>query len=185
MFLCGFEQRLVLIDTAIGTLRNLSPQQYRGFRASVEALVQADQRLDLFEWVLQKILTRHLDPVFGMQSKRRERRAAKSHDVAVLLSCLARAGATSEQEARAAFDQGAAATGLRNLDLLAASDARLDALGRAVDALADIKPKSKRRVVEAVAATVAHDGVVTATEAELLRGVADALGCPMPPLLGA
>jgi tellurite resistance protein len=40
-------------------------------------------------------------------------------------------------------------------------------------------------VVEAIAATVAHDGVITPTEAELLRGVADALGCPMPPLLGA
>lgn len=179
------EQRLVLIDTAIGTLRNLSPQQYRGFRSAVDALVQADQRLDLFEWVLQKILIRHLDPAFGLHAKRRERRSAKSHDVAMLLSCLARAGASSDQEAHAAFAQAAAATGLRNLNLLPASDTRLDALGRAVDALADIKPKSKRRVVEAVAATVAHDGVVTATEAELLRGVADALGCPMPPLLGA
>ncbi|NBP79352.1 hypothetical protein EBU58_01245, partial [bacterium] len=77
-----------------------------------------------------------------------------------------------------------AATGLKGLQLLTASQARLDALGDAVDALASIKPKSKRRVVEAIAAIVSHDGVITATEAELLRGVADALGCPMPPLLG-
>ena len=52
------------------------------------------------------------------------------------------------------------------------------------NAIARIKPKSKRRTIEAIAATVTHDGVITATEAELLRGVADALGCPMPPLQG-
>ena len=179
------ELRLMLIDTAIGTLRNLSMEQYRSFRAAVESLVNADRRLDLFEWVLQKILLRHLDPFFGVGPKSRKKRKAGSRDVAVLLSCLAHAGTASSAEALAAFRRGAAATNLRGLELLSTEQSKLAVLGDAVDALAQIKPKFKKRVVEAVAATIAHDGVITATEAELLRGVSDALGCTMPPLQGA
>ena len=178
------EQRLMLVDTAVGTLRNLSPQQYARFRHAVEALVQADRRLDLFEWVLQKILLRHLDPVFGIKPERSRRRKASGRDVAVLLSCLAHAGGSSPDDAARAFHRGADATGLSGLQLLPRDQARLNELGEAVDAIARIKPKSKRRIIEAIAATVTHDGVITATEAELLRGVADALGCPMPPLQG-
>jgi Zn-dependent protease with chaperone function len=178
------EQRLMLVDTAVGTLRNLSAQQYAGFRHAVKALVQADRRIDLFEWVLQEILLRHLDPVFGIKPERGQRRKASGRDVAVLLSCLAHAGGSSQEDANLAFHRGAEATGLPNLYLLPRDQARLNELGEAVDAIARIKPKSKRRIIEAIAATVTHDGVITATEAELLRGVADALGCPMPPLQG-
>jgi Zn-dependent protease with chaperone function len=179
------EHRLTLVDTSIGTLRNLSHEQYQRFRSCLEALVQADQRLDLFEWVLQKILLRHLDPVFGMEPKTTRQRKAANRDVAMLLSCLAHVGGSTEEDAAEAFRRGALATGLQDLELLSADQSRLDALSHAVDTLAHIKPKSKRKIVEAVAVTVAHDGVITVTEAELLRGVADALGCPMPPLLGA
>ena len=177
--------RLMLIDTSIGTLRNLSPQQYGRFREAVEALVQADRQLDLFEWVLQKILLRHLDPVFGIKPERGHRGKASSRDVAVLLSCLAHAGGSSPEDVRQSFALGAKTTGLRGLELVPRSQARLDDLGRAVDTLARLKPKSKRKVVEAIAETVSHDGIITDTESELLRGVADALGCPIPPLLGA
>ena len=178
------EQRLMLVDTAVGTLRNLSAQQYAGFRHAVKALVQADRRIDLFEWVLQEILLRHLDPVFGIKPKRGQRRKASGRDVAVLLSCLAHAGSSSGDDAAQAFHRGADATGLSGLQLLPRDQARLNEFGEAVDAIARIKPKSKRRIIAAIAATVTHDGVITATEAELLRGVADALGCPMPPLQG-
>jgi Zn-dependent protease with chaperone function/uncharacterized tellurite resistance protein B-like protein len=178
------EQRLMLVDTAIGTLRNLSPQQYLRFREAVESLVRADRRLDLFEWVLQKILLRHLDPAFDIKPEQRKRGSADGRDVAVLLSCLAHAGSRSQADASAAFARGGGATGLRRLEFLPPEQAGLNDFSEAVDRLARIKPKSKRRIIEAIAATVTHDGVITTTEAELLRGVADALGCPMPPLMG-
>jgi hypothetical protein len=38
-------------------------------------------------------------------------------------------------------------------------------------------------LVGACAATICADGVATVEEAELLRGVADLLDCPMPPIL--
>lgn len=179
------EQRLPLVDASIATLLDLSQPQYRGFRTSVQALVEADERLDLFEWVLQKILMRHLDPAFSRDHLRITRRRPSRHDVAVLLSSLAYAVAASPEAAALAFSKGAAAAGFEDLPLQPAAKDWLEKLDRAVDALNQIRPKSKRKLMEAVTATVSQDGMVTPTKTELLRGVADTLGCPMPPLMGS
>ena len=42
----------------------------------------------------------------------------------------------------------------------------------------------KQRLLLACAHTVSHDNQIRPEEGELLRAVSDALGCPMPPLLG-
>jgi tellurite resistance protein len=44
-------------------------------------------------------------------------------------------------------------------------------------------PQLKKRVLDACAACVAADGRITVEEAELLRTIASALGCPVPPLM--
>ena len=44
-------------------------------------------------------------------------------------------------------------------------------------------PRLKKRVLEACAACIGANGLVTTEEGELLRAVADALDCPMPPLM--
>jgi tellurite resistance protein len=46
-------------------------------------------------------------------------------------------------------------------------------------------PQIKKNVLSACAQTVAADGVIQQREAELLRAVADALDCPIPPFLTA
>jgi hypothetical protein len=56
--------------------------------------------------------------------------------------------------------------------------ARLDA---ALAKLADLKPGAKRRVLDAVLATIEHDGKLAAEEIELFRAVAASLDCPVPP----
>jgi hypothetical protein len=53
------------------------------------------------------------------------------------------------------------------------------ALGR----LILLAPRLKRSLLQAAAETVAFDRKVTLAEAELVRAVADALDCPVPPLL--
>jgi hypothetical protein len=39
-------------------------------------------------------------------------------------------------------------------------------------------------LLRAAAAIVCHDQIVRVKEAELLRGIADLLDCPMPPMCG-
>jgi Zn-dependent protease with chaperone function len=178
--------RLTLVDTAVGTLKGLSPPQYRQFRDTLMILITADRRLGLFEWMVQKIVVHHLDRVFGEKSSRRHRsRRPRPRDVAVLLSSLAHAGSRHAEAAKAAFARGAARTGLAGLKLLPRDEARLAAIDASLDALARTKPASRQRLMDAVAATLSHDDTIIPQEAELLRGVAAVLDCPLPPTLGA
>ena len=39
------------------------------------------------------------------------------------------------------------------------------------------------QLLKAMARCIEHDGRISASEAELMRAVADTLDCPMPPLL--
>ena len=57
------------------------------------------------------------------------------------------------------------------------------ALDRILGHLAACKPAFRKKLIEACASVVLHDGQVTVGEAELLRAVAKALDCPVPPLL--
>ena len=56
-------------------------------------------------------------------------------------------------------------------------------LGAAVDTLSEIVPPMKKRLLEACAVCIGADHEVTVEEAEMLRAIADGLGCPMPPVL--
>jgi Peptidase family M48 len=56
--------RLPLLDLAMPALRQMSPRQHRAFRAQVEVLMIADERLSLFEYTLRCVLHRHLDAQF-------------------------------------------------------------------------------------------------------------------------
>ena len=57
------------------------------------------------------------------------------------------------------------------------------AVDAALDRLETAVPVAKKRFLDAAAHCVMADGRVTLAEGELLRGVADALGCPLPPFL--
>ncbi len=59
----------------------------------------------------------------------------------------------------------------------------MKALDTALDELARLSPPLKFKVLKASAACINADNRITDTEAELFRAVADALGCPVPPLL--
>jgi hypothetical protein len=152
----------------------------------VNVLVEADRKIDLFEWVLQKIELRHLEPNF---TNARQPRATVHHldgvadAVAVLLSALSYVGARDADVAGEAFAIGADRAGLNDLKQRPMKEARLGSLHEALDQLAKLTAPAKRTLIHAAAATVAADGKITAREAELLRAVADTLACPMPPLL--
>ena len=56
-------------------------------------------------------------------------------------------------------------------------------LSAAFERLAQVQPSSLQPLLAACAACIAADHTVTPDEGELMRAIADAIGCPMPPLL--
>jgi hypothetical protein len=184
------EKRLPLVERAVPSLRQMSPSQMREFLAGVKALVEADKKLTIFEYALQRLLLRHLVAYFVKQPSRPaqytsyEPLVEPANDV---LSALAKGGQSSPQAADAAFAAGVRALNWpgprfelspqNTTDLM-----RLDASLRTLDLAS--RPL-KKQILLACAAVVGADGRITVEEGELLRAISDSLDCPMPPLLGA
>jgi Zn-dependent protease with chaperone function/uncharacterized tellurite resistance protein B-like protein len=174
---------LPLVDMTLPALRALSPTQYQQFTKCFIKLVQADNRLGLFEWTLHQILLRHLRPQFervrppqivyyGLQQL--------GGPCSVLLSTLARA---SQCDDKFAFENGARLLSEVPLEFLSAEACRLSELQAALERLTQVVAKQRGRLVDAAAAAICADSEVRVEEAELLRGICDMLDCPMPPLL--
>jgi Zn-dependent protease with chaperone function len=178
--------RLPLIDMTIPALRHLSPTQFDSFKRNVIVLVKADNKIDLFEWTLQRIILRHVEPEFKqVKPSRVKYRGLDSvrAQCQVLLSTLAYVGQTDRGEVQNAFEQSASSLGLPGLTLEPPEKSGLGALDRALDVLDEVTPRLKRQLIQACAVCIRADRKVTVDEAELLRAIADTLECPMPPLL--
>ncbi len=182
------EARLPLLDLALPALTRLSPAQYQQFAALVEKLVAADDRLGLFELALQRALLRNLGRRFDPASTRPSQYFALGKlekEISVLLSALAHATGDGSP-AEVAFAGGAAMLrpmGKLDLALLPPAMCELGALDKALRRLDELTPRMKKPLLGACAAVVAADRQVAIAEAELLRVIADTLGCPVPPLL--
>lgn len=181
--------RLPLVNLAIGTLRNLSAEEFGKFSDTLAWLVGSDGKVEMFEFVLQKIVRRHLATKFtsarplGTQYYSFKPLAP---DCAVILSALARAGSEDSSAIQKAFTSGVPflrAPEDAELSLMAPDNCRLENLNAALDRLALAAPIIKKNLIEAGARVVGADGTIHESEAELLRAVADTLDCPLPPML--
>lgn len=180
------EARLPLIDLSVPALREMSQQSYSVFKGQVSALTKADGRVDLFEWVLQRVLVRHLDLHFVSSAVPRVKYAEikpLAKPCVAVLSALSHLGHGDPAEAGKAFAAGLAELGLVGLDMQDRSKVRLIEVGQALDELMLASNGVKERVVRACARAIALDGEVTRGEGELMRAVADSLAVPMPPIL--
>lgn len=178
--------RLPVATLATGALQRLSPHQYSDFCRSTDALVAADRQVDLFEFALQRNLRRHLASQFERTPPRlvRHRRLSEvASDCGVLLSCLAQVGHAEAADQEAAFASGMTRLGpeAAGLELLSVEHCNLTQVEAALERLVQTTSEIRRRVVDAGAVAVAHDGILHEREAELLRAIADSLECPMPP----
>jgi Zn-dependent protease with chaperone function len=181
---------LPMVNLALGTLRHLTAEQFNQFSQTLGWLIESDGKIELFEFVLQKIILHHLAPQFG------EARPPTVQfytlkplvpDCAVVLSALANVGNSDATEIQKAFEQGAPYLRAPDGDwgLLPREQCGVTQIDAALDRLAQAAPIIKKNLLEACIHTVGADGVILESEAELLRAVADTLDCPMPPFVAA
>jgi hypothetical protein len=180
------ESRLPLASMVVPTLRRLSREQFQAFAACVGELVRADNQVSLFEYALQRLLFRHLAAHHGTApSSANPSRSAELlvGPVRHVLGVLAHVGSSQPSDAAGAFASGIRALGWPGADpSVPPRDLDLRKLDRALDQLDAAAPPLKRRILSACAACIGADGKVTLEEGELLRAIADSLGCPVPPL---
>jgi hypothetical protein len=182
----GAVSRLPLAEISLPALRQLSSSQYCDFRANVQRLMEADENISLFEYTLQHMLLRHLESTFDRKAAARRpvRSLTALRPACVdLLSSLAHVGHSDPEQAGHAFEAGMRELFSESESAAKMTEPSLVAIDGALDELVAAVPNLKRGVLAACIACVLADRQVTVTEAELLRAVADSLGCPVPPLL--
>jgi Zn-dependent protease with chaperone function len=180
--------RLPIAEFALAALRQLSPDQYEQFRHTLDALVASDEQLDLFEFALLKVITRHLDPRFRRQTPTPIQFYALPPllpDAALLLSAVAHLGTTTPEAIASAYQTGLQSLGGHpdQLPLRPLAETDLGQLSDALDKFAASLPILRQRLLHACAVCVAADAVVQPGEGELLRAIADTLDCPIPPFV--
>jgi Zn-dependent protease with chaperone function len=181
------EMRLPIVDLAIPSLRFLSKDQYDVFRGVINQLIAADEKIDIFEYALQRVLVHHLDPAFSGRVKPRPTNyyaiRGLEQETSVVLSVLAREGHEQENAISDAFHAAAEKmAGLKvQIELLDAENCSWTALDAALEKLNEGSFKVKKWVLGAALTCLMHDREITVEEVELFRAVSDTLGCPVPP----
>ncbi|MGA2281373.1 MAG: M48 family metallopeptidase [Verrucomicrobiota bacterium] len=181
--------RLPIVNLALGALRQMTTEQFNQFSPTLQWLIESDGKIELFEFVVQKIVLRHLTLQFsGARPPVAQYYTLKPlvPDCAVVLSALANVGSSDAAEIEKAFETGAPYLRAPNdgdLTLLPREQCGVDQIDAALNRLVLAVPTIKKNLIEACVYTVGADGVMTESEAELLRAVADTLDCPMPPFV--
>ncbi len=184
----GDRYKLALAEFAVPALRENDLDEHDVFHQVMQRLVECDGSIGLFEYTLMKMVARQLRVYFyGAQTG--GTCYGRVQDVlpecTVLLSALAHVGADNETEARKAFAKGVEFLDAQNVSIqfLTRSEWDLSKVDVALTHLAGYHDPLKRNVLLACGKTVVSNGRVNEREAELLRAIADALGCPMPPFV--
>jgi Zn-dependent protease with chaperone function len=180
--------RLPLANLALPALRQLRPDEFEQFSQTLQWLIESDGQIELFEFVLQKIVRRHL----ASQSGDTRPASVQFHtlkplvrDCSVVLSALANASSSKAGEVEKAFHAGEPHLGAKaeGLQLLPRAESGLKQLDAALDRLALAAPRIKKHLIEAAVHVVGADGLIQEREAELLRAIAETLDCPIPPFV--
>jgi Zn-dependent protease with chaperone function len=184
-------QKLALINLAIPSLRQMSALQFDEFSHAVRTLIESDSQISLFEYSVQKILMRHLEPRFKQTKPGIVQYYALpglAAECAVVLSALAYEGSDDIAEITGAFQAGADDLELppaKQISLLPREECNLLQIDSAIQRLTAAALPVKKQLLNACALVVAADGLVKEEEAEMLRAIADAIGAPLPPFVSS
>ncbi len=180
------EHRLPLVEMAFPALKRRPQDFIADVLKTVEALSKADEHIDVFEYLLARVIARDLwessNPHAARSTGNRKLSALRSEALTVM-AVLARHGHQDADTARAAFEAGVSALGNGSgaMDESRPGD-WASALDEVLPKLDQLRPKDKQRLVEALIAVVLHDGRLEPTELELLRVVCELIHVPLPML---
>jgi Zn-dependent protease with chaperone function len=176
-------KKLALVDLSLSWLRKMSQSEAQDFVKTSQALIEADGQVNLFEFLLQKVIERHvmiglgLKPVPGMRHRRIDDLERELADLLGVFAALA-GGGTAIEVAAAGYREH---TGRE----LPGSTAGLAEVSDALAEMDAATPLVKQQILRLCGLVVTDDRFVADQEMELLRATAEAIGAPIPPLVRA
>jgi Zn-dependent protease with chaperone function len=172
------DHMLTLADLAVPVIKGERQKARDAFLADLAAVVEADRRVTLREFVLLTYLRQRLREGAGQPIRTQFRRIEEvSADAHVVLSLVALD--------KAAFEKGAAVLGLGWQAPLGREALTTAKVNESLERLRHLAPLKKPAVLKACVEAAAADGVFRLPEVEMVRMVAATLDCPVPPAITA
>src|SRR4051812_5827139 len=177
---------LPVIDIALPAVKRAPDDAKKALLAGIEAVINADRRIELHEFVVLTLVRHQLAAPERRQPANEKLGHLREH-AAVLLSLVAHAGTRPDAAGpRAEALQSAMQAGADAMGDITLPQYHQLSFGQADAALAALKrlaPMQKALLMRGLFAAVTADGVIRVAEAELMRLVGAVLECPLPPLL--
>ena len=172
------QAKLTRIDTALPWLRRMSPDEARVMVDTIQKLIEADGEIDLFEFMLQQVSKRHLEIGLGLRQPppiRHKRLADLETEVAQLLAIFAKVSGDPDalKPAMAEYQKLTS----RELPVV---EMDFTKAGNSLQKMDGSTPIIKRQILRLCLLAAKQDDEINDNEAELLRAIAEALGCALP-----
>ena len=179
-------QRLPLLEIALPALHRQPPEVLHSLLQAADQLIRIDGQVDVFEYLLARILRQYLWEASNPQRVRTTGRASvrrRRDDIHAVLAVVAWHGNPAEPaQALAAYAAGCAEVLGEQPTALPSMDDWMGTLDHALDRLDVLTADGKEQLVRALAITVSYDGRLVEAELELMRVVCTALHVPIPAL---
>lgn len=178
--------RIPLLEMAFPALKRRPRSELVALQGLIERLIHADGRVEVFEYVLARMLNRHLadarDPSAAVSAGRRSI-AQSQASVLDLLGILACHGHPEDPDAAAAaLNAGLAAAAMAPANRIAPREGWPERMDTALARLDGLDPSGKQQLLRAMVAVITHGGETVTAEVELLRAVCAVLHMPLPVL---
>jgi Zn-dependent protease with chaperone function len=178
--------RLPLAELAFPVLRQRTTEEQNAVVNTIHALIRVDGEISVFEYCLSRLLHRELYEAVHRKppwDTNRRTLTGSLGAAATLLATLAQIGHSDPDEAARAFAAGLARIAPSARLPYAPSTDGVRALEASWPAMDGLRENDTALLVEGLVAVIAHDGVMTVAETELVRTICAVLQCPLPPLI--
>ena len=177
------ELYLPLLKLCITSLKMMSVAQYKLFKKCTQELVDADDKLSLFEWSMNHLVFTQLDFVFGMRKIPKEKYShigAIREEITIFISILAKEQKSDDSAAKEAFDSAKNRVGASSLQYMSQDLDTYELLEQVVLALQSAKIGVRKKVLDMAIATLEHDGLISSQDFEILNATSSILRLPLP-----
>jgi Zn-dependent protease with chaperone function len=186
----GPQFHLPVVDLALPAIKAASAEAKRDLVAGLEAVIHADRRVSLHEFVILTLVGVQLAPKTRPSAAPSRKLSELRGPCLLLLLLIAHAGTRADASGQRQRElETAVRAGVREMglelegDLPAASGLSLASAGAALEAAKQLAPLQKAILIKGLFAAATANGTINIAEAELMRLMSAVLDCPLPPLL--
>ncbi len=175
------QQRLPLLEIAFPALKRRPTEFIHRMLGTVNEIVHLDGKIEVFEFLLAKVIQLHLLDSMNPAQNRGGGSVAlnvESQAVRDVIAILASHGHSDPERIQQSYREGMQTAGLQ-VDAIEVPADWPNVLEKALDRLDRLKMTHKERLISALLQTILSDDQVIASELELLRAIGAALHLPL------